>query len=213
MRPLAAHTVSSSTQPISLSHGTGSGLRPSITQERARAVAVRPADHSRTAARASAGTARVVLGVPAARRGARQSAVRKSCAAAGAVGRSIGKALRSATRRAGAASPAPVSPILAALRAAAADPDFDPRVAKRRLVLISDLLENDPAGYSAYRPMGEADLARATARPAALTDVIRTRHNPGSPGGLRASGCRARNTVDKLLQRQRRARCRVGPSG
>lgn len=84
---------------------------------------------------------------------------------------SIGKALRSATHRAGAASPAPISPILAALRAAAADPDFDPRVAKRRLVLISDLLENDPAGYSAYRPMAEADRARATARPAALSDV------------------------------------------
>jgi hypothetical protein len=83
---------------------------------------------------------------------------------------SIGKALRAAVRRAGAASPAPVSPILAALRAAAADPDFGATIAKRRLVLVSDLLENDPSGYSAYRATPDAERAR-TVRPAPLSGV------------------------------------------
>lgn len=78
----------------------------------------------------------------------------------------IGKALQAAQRRAGATAPAPVSPIVAAVRAAAADPDFiGPK--QRRFVLISDLLENDPAGFSIYRDIA-ADPAAALARPAAL---------------------------------------------
>jgi hypothetical protein len=79
---------------------------------------------------------------------------------------SIGKALAAAQRRAGAAAPAPVSPIVAAVRAAAADPDFTGPM-QRRFVLISDLLENDPAGFSIYRDVA-ADPAAALARPAAL---------------------------------------------
>jgi hypothetical protein len=84
----------------------------------------------------------------------------------------VGKALKSATRRAAATGPAQVSPILASVRAASADPDFVSAKTKR-LVLISDLLENDPAGFSAYRAGGADDdeLARALSRPAALRGV------------------------------------------
>jgi hypothetical protein len=82
---------------------------------------------------------------------------------------SIGKALQAAQRRAGATAPAPVSPIVAAVRAAVADPDFT-SAAQRRFVLISDLLENDPAGFSIYRAAA-ADPAPALARPAALEGV------------------------------------------
>ncbi|MBC7769252.1 MAG: hypothetical protein H7124_10740, partial [Phycisphaerales bacterium] len=42
------------------------------------------------------------------------------------------------------------SPIIAGLRAVAADPDYDPSIPHRRLVLVSDLLEHDPQGFSLY---------------------------------------------------------------
>lgn len=66
-------------------------------------------------------------------------------------------ALDRALRSAGAAGPARASPIIAGLRAVAADPDFDAEIPRRRLVLMSDLLEHDPESFSLYVP--EADYA------------------------------------------------------
>lgn len=72
-------------------------------------------------------------------------------------------ALERALRSAGSSAPARASPIVAGLRAVAADPDFGPEIPHRRLVLVSDLLEHDPEGFSLY--VSEADYAgwRATA--------------------------------------------------
>lgn len=58
----------------------------------------------------------------------------------------LNRALRSASTGGRAAH----SPILAGLRAVAADPDFDAGIPRRRLVLISDLLEHNPQGFSHY---------------------------------------------------------------
>lgn len=63
---------------------------------------------------------------------------------------SFADALDRALRSAGAGAGARASPILAGLRAAAADPDFGNEIARRRLVLVSDLLEHDPGGFSMY---------------------------------------------------------------
>jgi hypothetical protein len=65
--------------------------------------------------------------------------------------RTIGDALQTAVRRAGGGAGADYSPIAASIRAAAADPDFVSPGTQRRFVLISDLLENDPNGFSVYR--------------------------------------------------------------
>jgi hypothetical protein len=59
-------------------------------------------------------------------------------------------ALDRALRSAGSSGPARASPIVAGLRAVAADPDFGPEIAHRRVVLVSDLLEHDPNGVSFY---------------------------------------------------------------
>jgi hypothetical protein len=59
-------------------------------------------------------------------------------------------ALDTALRSAQSGGRANRSPILAALRAVAADPDFDGAIPHRRLVLVSDLLEHDPDGFSLY---------------------------------------------------------------
>jgi len=61
-------------------------------------------------------------------------------------------ALESALRSASSAGRARASPIVSALRAIAADPDYDPSIPARRLVLVSDLLEHDPDGFSLYVP-------------------------------------------------------------
>lgn len=58
----------------------------------------------------------------------------------------LDRALRSAQSGGGARS----SPIIASLRAAALDASFDDDIGQRRLVLISDLLEHDPEGFSLY---------------------------------------------------------------
>lgn len=58
------------------------------------------------------------------------------------------EALDRALRSAGAAGPARASPIIAGVRAVAADPDFGAEIPHRRLVLVSDLLEHDPQGFS-----------------------------------------------------------------
>ena len=65
----------------------------------------------------------------------------------------LDRALRSAASGGGAQR----SPILAGLRAVAADPDFDPQIPRRRLVLVSDLLEHNPQGFSHYA--ANADFA------------------------------------------------------
>jgi|CXWL01.1.fsa_nt_gi uncharacterized membrane protein len=82
------------------------------------------------------------------------------------------EALERALRSAQAGAGARTSPILAGLRAVAADPDFGPEITHRRLVLVSDLLEHDPEGFSLYAlgadyaawtnisPTGPPDLAR-----------------------------------------------------
>lgn len=62
----------------------------------------------------------------------------------------FGAALDAALRTAGASRTANTSPIVAGVRAVAADPDFGAEIPRRRLVLVSDLLENDPDGFSLY---------------------------------------------------------------
>jgi hypothetical protein len=66
-------------------------------------------------------------------------------------------ALDRALRSAGSSGPARASPIVAGVRAVAADPDFGSEIPRRRLVLVSDLLEHDPDGFSLYVP--DADYA------------------------------------------------------
>lgn len=63
---------------------------------------------------------------------------------------SVGQALTGAVRRAGGGGLADSSPILAGLRAVAADPDFGADIPQRRLVLVSDLLEHETRGFSLY---------------------------------------------------------------
>ncbi|MBL8542169.1 MAG: hypothetical protein JNJ63_00030 [Hyphomonadaceae bacterium] len=62
-----------------------------------------------------------------------------------------------ALRSASAGGPQRASPIIASLRAVAADPDFEASIPHRRLVLVSDLLEHDPQGFSLY--VSDADYA------------------------------------------------------
>lgn len=85
-------------------------------------------------------------------------------------------ALDRALRSAGSSGPARASPIVAGVRAVAADPDFGADIPRRRLVLVSDLLEHDPEGFSLYvsdanyaawrtaSPSGPPDLARVDLR-------------------------------------------------
>lgn len=85
-------------------------------------------------------------------------------------------ALDSALRSASSSGPARASPIVAGLRAVAADPDYDAAIPRRRLVLMSDLLEHNPQGFSLYvsaanyadwraqTPSGPPDFARVDLR-------------------------------------------------
>jgi hypothetical protein len=89
-------------------------------------------------------------------------------------------ALSSALRSAQQGGAGRASPILAGLRAVAADPDFGAEIPRRRLVLMSDLLEHDPGGFSLYAedatyalwragdPTGPADFANIDVRIAPL---------------------------------------------
>lgn len=70
--------------------------------------------------------------------------------------------LDAATRSAQSGGSANASPILASLRAVAADPDFGPEVPVRRLVLISDLLEHAPGAFTLYDPLAEYSVWRTT---------------------------------------------------
>ncbi|MBI3437638.1 MAG: hypothetical protein HY054_03115 [Proteobacteria bacterium] len=82
-------------------------------------------------------------------------------------------ALDTALRSAQAGGRGNASPILAALRDVAADPDYDASIAHRRLVLVSDMLEHDPNGFSLY--VSGATYAawrqQAQAQPAELSGV------------------------------------------
>ncbi len=89
---------------------------------------------------------------------------------------SFAEALDRALRSAQAGAGARASPILAGLRSIAADPDFGAEIPRRRLVLVSDLLEHDPRGFSLYAedatfaawrsstPFGPPDLAAVDIR-------------------------------------------------
>lgn len=72
------------------------------------------------------------------------------------------QALEGALRSAGSGGPQRASPIVAALRAVAADPDFGAEIPQRRLVLMSDLLEHNPQGFSLYVPDANYAEWRAT---------------------------------------------------
>ena len=84
----------------------------------------------------------------------------------------LDRALRSAQSGGGARA----SPILAGMRALGADPDFGGELPRRRLVLVSDLLEHDPQGFSLYvsnadysawraaSPFGPPDLSGVAVR-------------------------------------------------
>ncbi|MBX9746761.1 MAG: hypothetical protein K2X34_07660 [Hyphomonadaceae bacterium] len=85
----------------------------------------------------------------------------------------FGDALDRALRGAGAGAGARSSPIIAATRAAAADPDFGPEIAARRFVLVSDLLEHDPQGFSLYADSADFAAWRAASptEPPDLTHI------------------------------------------
>jgi hypothetical protein len=70
-------------------------------------------------------------------------------------------ALTAALRSAQQGGAGRASPILAGLRAVAADPDFGAEIHGRRLVLVSDLLEHDPQGFSLYAEDATYSLWRA----------------------------------------------------
>lgn len=89
-------------------------------------------------------------------------------------------ALDRALRSAQSSARQNASPILAGVRAIAADPDFGAEIAHRRLVIVSDLLEHDPNGFSLYvseadyrawvavSPQGPPDLGQVDVRVAPL---------------------------------------------
>jgi hypothetical protein len=73
----------------------------------------------------------------------------------------FGQALDGALRSASASNGARASPVIAGLRAVAADPEFESAIARRRLVLVSDMLEHNPQGFSLY--VSDADYSTWTA--------------------------------------------------
>lgn len=81
----------------------------------------------------------------------------------------LDRALRSAQSGGGAQA----SPLVAGLRAVAADPDFGAEIPHRRLVLVSDLLEHTPGGFTLYAQGADyaAWRARTAAGPPDLTNV------------------------------------------
>ncbi|MDX2274018.1 MAG: hypothetical protein NW206_01095 [Hyphomonadaceae bacterium] len=67
-------------------------------------------------------------------------------------------ALERALRSAQSSGPTRASPLLAGVRAIAADPDFGADIAQRRLVIMSDMLEHEPDGFTLYAD--DADYMR-----------------------------------------------------
>ena len=82
-------------------------------------------------------------------------------------------ALERALRSAQSGGAQSASPILAGIRAVAADPDFGAEIPRRRLVLVSDLLEHNPQGFSLYVSAVDyaAWAARAPAGPPDLSAI------------------------------------------
>jgi hypothetical protein len=70
--------------------------------------------------------------------------------------------LDEALRRINGGGGANWSPIVEAVAAAASEPDFGPGIARRRLLLSSDLLEHHPDGFSLFREGGTPADFRAT---------------------------------------------------
>lgn len=87
--------------------------------------------------------------------------------------KSFADALDAALRSAQSSGPNRASPLLAGLRAIAADPDFGAEIPRRRLVIVSDMLEHDPAGFSLYAVAADypAWLRRNGAPPPDLSQV------------------------------------------
>jgi hypothetical protein len=82
------------------------------------------------------------------------------------------EALDSALRSAGSGGPQRASPIIAGIRAVAADPDFGAEIPQRRFVLVSDLLEHEPESFSLY--VSDADYAAwRAASPSGAPDLSR----------------------------------------
>lgn len=81
----------------------------------------------------------------------------------------FGAELEKAVRRASGGRAGRASPIAASVRAAAADPDFAPSIPGRRLVLVSDLLEHDPDGFTLYTE--DATFAAYRARAGRAADL------------------------------------------
>lgn len=67
------------------------------------------------------------------------------------------QALDRALRTAQSGGTQRASPIVAGVRAVAADPSFGPEIPARRLVLVSDMIEHNPQGFSLYA--ADADFA------------------------------------------------------
>jgi hypothetical protein len=81
----------------------------------------------------------------------------------------FGTELDRAVRRASGGRAARASPITASIRAVAADPEFGPSIRARRFVLISDLLEHDPVGFTLY--VSQTDYGRFRAAGARAPDL------------------------------------------
>lgn len=82
-------------------------------------------------------------------------------------------AMESALRSAQRGGAGRASPLIAGVRAVAADPNFGSEIAQRRFVLVSDLLEHDPQGFSLYAEAVDYAAWRSDAAhtPAELTNI------------------------------------------
>jgi hypothetical protein len=69
------------------------------------------------------------------------------------------------------ASTATTSPVMEAIAAISWRTDFSANVKQRKLVLVSDLLQHDEAGFSAYRMTGHAEAFKTSALAAKLASV------------------------------------------
>ena len=149
--PLGAHTIILVDATDRLESRHRRKLRAVLAQERARLAQYDRLTHDAHQCAPAAGAGDPVLEMPAAPARANQSAVRKRAHDAAAVGRRVSpKRSTRAAQRGLIGGPPRASPILAGVRAVAADPDFGAEIPRRRLVLVSDLLEHDPQGFSLY---------------------------------------------------------------
>jgi hypothetical protein len=90
----------------------------------------------------------------------------------------FGAPLNEALARAQKARLSPGSPLVESLRGIAADPDFGAEIAQRRIVVVSDLMENLPGEYSLYAAGATYASYRQTqagARPAPKLEGVSVR--------------------------------------